>query len=104
MATVKIFQLYDTNARTVTGPMLQSENAAPFIREFKRLLGDKNTDVGKFPEDFELRELGEQETETGELYPITPKTLYSGQQWLLDQNNGMTSALPSRQQNGPTPS
>lgn len=103
MASVKLFQLYDTNAESVSGPLLAAANQAPYIREFKRLLGDPNSDPGRYPEDFELRELGTQDTATGAITALeTPRTLYSGKQWLLDQNNGLTSSAPSMRQNGPT--
>lgn len=88
----RLFQLYDRNAQVASGPIMAAKNPAPFLRELKRLLGDPTTDVGKYPEDFELRELGSQDTETCQITGLeTPQVIYSGAQWKLEQQATATS-------------
>lgn len=97
MAKLRLFQMHDTNAGVVSGPILAAENPAPFVREFKRILADPQTEPGKYPEDFELREIGSQDTETGELVPIIPTIVYSGKQWAFDR----TPTTPGESQRTP---
>ena len=78
--------MFDVNAEIPAGPIMAAENPAPFVREMRRLLGDPNTDPGKYPQDFDLRHLGEQDLTTGRILALdTPETIYSGKQWLADQ-------------------
>lgn len=92
----RLFQLYDKKAQTASGPIMAAHLPAPFVREFKRLLGDTTTDVGKYPEDFELREIGTQDLTTCEITAFPPQTIYSGAQWLADRETSAALHIASQ--------
>ena len=60
----KVFSIRDTKAGTYNAPFLQY-SAGEAQRTFAKLKSDTNTDVNKFPEDFDLYQLGEFDNETG---------------------------------------
>lgn len=82
MHTLKLFQMYDSNAMQVSGPLIKANRAEPVIRAFTDVLENKDTDPGRYPEDFSLLEVGEQNQDTGEIIPCDPKTIYTGRVWL----------------------
>lgn len=82
MAHLKLFQVYDNVAMTVAGIIMASTRAEAVIRNFTELLENKDTQPGKYPEDYSLIELGEQNQDTGELIPCDPKIVYTGRVWL----------------------
>lgn len=79
---VKLFQIFDTTAMQVGGPIMAAARAEAVIREFREVLASPNTTPGKYPEDFVLLEIGEQNISTGELTPCDPKTIDTGRVWL----------------------
>lgn len=87
MARKQLYQLYDTKAGVVSGPILSANKPAPMVRSFNELLADKNTDPGKYPEDYQLLHVGEQDEETGIITPAEhgPATVATGTQWLEAQ-------------------
>lgn len=85
MAKTKLFQIFDRTAESVGGPIMASRIPAPAIREFHTILGDPNTMPGKYPEQYELREVGEQDETTGEITGGPPKTITTGEAWIEQQ-------------------
>lgn len=79
----KLFQLFDRTAEMVSGPIMAFNREAPAIREFHAVLemGDKSQ-PGRYPEQFELLMIGEQDTDTGALTSCTPEKVTDGQEWL----------------------
>lgn len=93
---VKLFQIYDKVAESVSGPIMAFNREGPAIREFQSVLemGDK-TNPGRYPDNYELRAIGFQETDTGQLEPFSvPETTYTGEEWLaLQDRNAKLAAL-----------
>lgn len=100
MRETRLFQVYDTEARQAMGPIMAARIPAPIVREFKAILADKRTEPGKYPEHFELREIGTQDEETLRLSPMDPTTIYSGKQWVFDQERKEAQAVMPHATNG----
>lgn len=84
MANLKMFQIYDNVAMTVVGMIMLSTRAEAIIRTFtEELSKGQESQIGKYPEDYSLLELGEQDQDTGEITPYAdPKIVYTGRVWL----------------------
>lgn len=82
MAKTNLYSLYDKEAETVVGPIVAERRHAPAIRIFTELLNDAKTLPGQYPQHFELRHIGEQDTDTAHLTACVPITIASGQEWL----------------------
>lgn len=65
----KLFQIFDTKAEAVAGPILIFPREGPAIRYFQDLLEDKNTPYNKHPNDYVLTEIGTLDEETGLILP-----------------------------------
>lgn len=89
MAKTNLYSMYDKEAETVVGPIVAELRHAPAIRTFGELCADKNTVVGKYAEQFQLRFVGTQNLETGEITPVTIHPGYeiiaTGAEWLAAQ-------------------
>lgn len=93
MARKQLYQLYDTNAGAVAGPIMAAQRPAPVVRAFHDLLKDTSTDPGKYPEDFIVRHLGEQDEETGIITAhAEPMVIATGSEWLEAQHRVTTGA------------
>lgn len=64
--TLKLFSMYDLKA-CAYGPPLAAPMAGVALRWLMRQVQDKESDIGRFPGDYELFELGELDTMTGKL-------------------------------------
>lgn len=53
-----MYIVYDNKAEMSVGPILLHETEAVAVRAFDQLCDHPETDVHKYPDDFELRELG----------------------------------------------
>lgn len=84
--TLNLYQVYDTVAQTMMGPIIQAKHDAPAIRTFTDALSDPRA-LGAHAKDYRLMILGEQHEETGLLvpHPLGPQTVATGEQWLASQ-------------------
>lgn len=95
MSQKQLYQLYDTEAQMAGGPIMAVPRANPAIREFHTVLADQNTQPGRYPEHFELRYLGNQNEETGEITPQSPPTVVAtGIQWVEANRRSQQAARP----------
>lgn len=90
MATLKLFQMFDNVARQVTGPIAAANREEPIIRAFTDALSNPQSDPGKYPDDFSLIHMGEQNQDTGEITPCEVQTIYSGRAWLVAKGDSST--------------
>lgn len=87
----KLFQFYDRTAESVTGPIITSHREGPAIREFHSVLANKNQGPGQYPDQFDLIQIGEQDTDTGIIKPVirndkaTTEVVATGKRWREEQ-------------------
>lgn len=84
MAKTGLYQLYDTKAESVAGPIQTHRKEGSAVRAFHGVLEAAETMPNRYPEDFELRQVGEQDEETGEITPGL-KTITTGTVWKAGQ-------------------
>lgn len=76
---VNLYQVFDLNAGRTAGSIFTEYQHGPAIRSFRELLGgSKETLPARYPADFDLKCLGQQDVETGDIFPQTPETIYRG--------------------------
>lgn len=68
----KVFTVYDSKAEAYLPPFL-AQTKGQALRSFADLANDKSTNVGKYPEDFTLFELGEYDSIRGEYSMLQAK-------------------------------
>lgn len=83
----QLYQLFDTTAQCVAGPIILDKSQASVIRMFNALLGNKDILPGQYPEQFNLLFVGEQDDETGTITGTAqpPRIIATGSQWLEHQ-------------------
>lgn len=79
-----LFAIYDNVAEIFVGQPIVDRHAAPVTRMFHQLLADKSTTLNQHPKDFVLLHIGFIE-DTGQLWPIEPTVIATGQGWLTSQ-------------------
>lgn len=84
-STRSIYIIFDLVAETFIGQCIIDRHAAPVTRIFHSLLGDKNTQLGQHPNDYNLIFIGYIE-DNGQLWPVTPTIVATGSAWLAAQN------------------
>lgn len=62
-----LFAIKDTKSEFMHVATAVNENIAK--RQYKMLIDDKESEIGAFPSDFELWQVGTYETSTGEIKP-----------------------------------
>lgn len=80
----KLYAVYDTVAGELFGGIVQEPREAPAIRAFYDALGAQGSPLASHPDDYNLLELGELDTETGLILPVlgqSPITVATGRQW-----------------------
>ena len=84
-----LYQIMDTVAGHVTGPIFVAPNDAVAIRMVRNTVKDPKSDMRTNLRDFNLIHLGTQNEETGQLETIQIKTVIIGNQLLatLDTEN-----------------
>ena len=87
MSETYLFCIRDNKAETCDGPIIKHRSEKAVIRDFHRLLNDKNTEPGRYPEDYDLLRIGTQDESTGQITPHTPETLAYGREWKQVQEN-----------------
>lgn len=85
MSKQNLYTIYDLEAQTTLGPVIPHARHAAATRMFSEVLADKNTTPGKYPEQFHLIWIGEQDTETAEITPREPTPVLTGADWLKQQ-------------------
>lgn len=95
MAHLRLYQIYDTIAMQVTGVIMAANRDEVVIRHFTELLANTDSTPGKYPEDFSLLVIGEQNQDTGELKPTDPQIIYTGRVWLRLQQLKVDSSSPA---------
>lgn len=84
----RLYQLYDKTAGMVTGPIITEKKDGPAIRAFHAVLADNRTLPGRYPDQFQLHYLGEQDEETGSIDPGTgAQIVATGDAWLAYANH-----------------
>lgn len=87
MRLTNLYQVYDKEAHATAGAIFPEKRDAPAIRAFYELFTQKNTMPGKYPEHFELRHVGVQDEETGQITAESPPSkITDGTAWLAVQN------------------
>lgn len=84
-----LYQLYDLTAQMVTGPIMSFNRDGPAIREFNAVLTMKDTQPGRYPEQFTLLKIGSQDETTAAITAAPPETIATGKAW-LDQQSVVT--------------
>lgn len=93
MRLTNLYVIYDTEGETTSGLIIQSPKDRPAIRTFYTVLADKSTLPGLYPEQFELRWVGELDEETANLHGIEPQTIATGKAWLAAQDRAGDRAI-----------
>lgn len=79
---IQLFQIYDTVAQQVIGPIIPAPQAAPAVRHFVDLLKDKTTTLAQHPSDYVLLRIGTQDELTGSIDPLLPPVaVLTGAAW-----------------------
>lgn len=79
--TTRLYQMYDLTAQATSGPIISEKRDGPAIRAFSAVLANKETLPGQYPDQFELRLVGIQDEETGQIDAGIPYTVATGRQW-----------------------
>jgi hypothetical protein len=85
----RLYQVYDLTAQSCAGPLMKYLRDGPAIRDFHSVLGMKDTQPGRYPEQFHLLCVGTQDDETGEVSSLTPDTreiVETGAAWFEQQS------------------
>lgn len=83
----RLYQMFDTEANSVSGPIIAANRDAPAIRMFTQVLGDPKTLPGEYPHHFQLKLIGSQIEDTGEITPENPpQIIATGAQWKEQQD------------------
>lgn len=94
MRTTNLYQLFDTTAGCVAGPIILDKSAASVIRMFNGVLANRDILPGQYPEQFTLLFIGVQDDETGAITAVRPSPIATGQQWLETQKQGVSEIAP----------
>lgn len=70
MRLINLYQVYDRQARTVLGPIFSAINEVSVARELRDHANNKDTIIGKSPDDFDLICIGYQDQDTGKVDPF----------------------------------
>lgn len=81
---IKLYQVYDVKAETHFGPIIAVRHEKAALRIYYDALTDKQSNISKHPEDYNLVYLGQQDEETG-LINSEPETIMKGETWLNSQ-------------------
>lgn len=76
--------IYDSKAEIYKPPML-FPNLPAALRAFTEVAGDTTSDIGRYPEDFSIVEIGSFNTSSGELHKLEPPKFVSTALGLLKQ-------------------
>lgn len=79
-----LYQIYDTKAEAVAGPIFIERRDGPAVRAFYTLLEDSTKEKrqpGLYAEDYELRLIGHQNPETSQITGCIPLTVTTGTIW-----------------------
>jgi len=71
MLNLKLFSVYDRKAGTY-GQVFSLQTRGVAMRTFQTWVQDPNSFFAKFPDDFELYEIGEFDVQTGDMISIKP--------------------------------
>lgn len=72
---LKVFSVYDHKGEAYGKPVFLA-TAGLAVRAFQEVANDKTSEVGKFPQDYTLFEIGEFDDSTGVLTPLSPHVTY----------------------------
>lgn len=87
MRLTNLYQIFDTEAQQTAGAIFPEKRDAPAIRAFYGLFKHTNTMPGQYPQHFELRLVGVQDEETGQITAECPPIkITDGNVWLAAQN------------------
>lgn len=67
MRLLKLYQIFDNKAQTTHGPIMAAVNPVAITREIEEHANNTATTIGRHPEDYELRQIGILDEETGML-------------------------------------
>lgn len=86
MAKQFLYSVRDNKTAAYHRPFC-SEHKNLAVRSFRTAVNDAGTELNKYPEDFELFEVGEFEVETGMLKQFTAPVFICSAMSLLDEKN-----------------
>lgn len=95
----RLYMLYDLAAKSTYASIIADRADESAIRSFSTLLERKDTLPGMHPKDFQLLYIGNIDDNTGELEPAKPTAVYTGAEWLLEQQ--LRKSEPSTERIGP---
>lgn len=70
----KVYSLFDSQVKAYMQPFFMRTKGEA-VRALMQLLGDSNTNVAKYPQDFILFQIGTYDDETGLIQPNAPESL-----------------------------
>lgn len=94
MSKTRLYQMYDLTAQAAAGPIILERRDGPAIRSFTAVLADKTTTPGQYPDQFELRLLGEQNDETSMIDPCIPQAIITGSAIVADMRQAPDEDMP----------
>lgn len=97
-----LFAVYDAKAETFSAPYTIPKVELA-LRAFGEMVQDEETDIGKYPEDYQLLMLGEYDTDSGMIEPERMPVVVIN---ALELKNKLREAFAARQRqldNIPTP-
>lgn len=104
MSHIRLYQVLDLVAQRTLGPILTNYNDAAAVRVFTEALNDARTSLSKAPQDYALVLLGEQDEETGSLFPLDgiPTVVLHGKTWaaIAKPDSGASPRTPAGADNG----
>lgn len=86
MRNAKLYQLYDLKAESVGGPIMAQKAPGPAIRDFHSVLANPETQPGRYPQDFNLIQIGEQDETTGRIIDTEVVIVATGEAWVQQRN------------------
>ncbi len=82
---MKMFAIHDSKAEAFNVPF-SLPNEALAVREFTALVNSPDSQIGQFPEDYTLFEVGEYDTQSGKI-ESTVLSLGNGRQYIRNEIN-----------------
>lgn len=90
MSITRLYQIYDLTAQAAAGPIMAFRIDAAAIRAFNAVLVNKETLPGQYPDQFELRLLGEQDDQSSNIEPkVPPQIIATGSAWSAAQTEDL---------------
>lgn len=83
---VGLYAVYDSASGVYDGPVPQQSDASA-MRNFRNMVGNDQSPIGRNPEDFSLVRVGRWNDATAEVKPEEKKTLITGNEAVFELKN-----------------